>query len=76
MQRVSKEVIRKGETLFSIGDQATELFFVVSGALEVTVPRSDGTINRIATVGAGATFGSFPGAHSLSHRHQSSEFCS
>lgn len=39
---------------------ATEVFFVLSGAMQITVPRSDGTVNRIATVGSGATFGSFP----------------
>lgn len=62
VRRVSREVVREGEKLFSVGEPATELFFVVSGALEINVPRSDGTINRIAVVGPGATFGSFPGA--------------
>ena len=59
-RRVSREIVHKGETLFDAGEEATEIFFVLSGSMQVTVPRFDGTVNSIATVGSGATFGCFP----------------
>lgn len=44
--------VRKGELLFEAGDGIDEHIFVLSGALQITKPRTDGAVNHVATVGA------------------------
>lgn len=68
-RRIRRERLQPGEILFEVGEAATELIFVLSGALTIIEEGrdADDTAGRQWTVGPGATFGSFPQALSVRH---------
>lgn len=47
----------EGETIVSEGDRADAVYFVVSGQLQVTRKKKDGTKKVVNVLGAGASFG-------------------
>jgi len=49
--------IAAGERIFSAGDQAESLYFIVSGEIEVWIEASSGAHLRLTTMGAGMIFG-------------------
>ncbi len=55
--RFERRLYAPGSVVVRRGDEATELFLVVSGRLSVTVDRPDGISRRLTTLSGGMVFG-------------------
>lgn len=56
---LSRSVFAAGESIVHYGEPADAVYFVAAGSVSVNLRLHDGRLHRIATIGAGSTFGEF-----------------
>ena len=56
-RRLQHRIYQAGETIITAGDEAKEIFFLVSGGVSVLVQLPSGARKRLATFSPGMTFG-------------------
>jgi glutaminase len=56
-RQLQRRVYPAGETIIMAGDEAKEIFFLVSGCVSVLVQLPSGALKRLATFSPGMTFG-------------------
>lgn len=56
---LSRIVFAAGESIVRHGEPADAVYFVAAGSVSVNLRLHDGRVHRIATIGAGSTFGEF-----------------